>query len=281
MRLAIRSLRLLGLAAGLLTAGDLTREFFAFDNGTGRDQKLPLDQQAELLRQAGYAGMGLFTGTSRIPEIVKALETRGLRLLAIYVHAFVDDSGPRIDPGLPEAVEVLRGRETMLMLTLRGKAPNDHNAVAVVREVADMARAAGLRVCLYPHLNFFIETASDGVRILRQARRGIVGVAFNMPHELNYQRRAGGESADWDRVLEPVREHVFLASIAGAAAGKGRETTVVRLDRSEHEILPFLAALDRAGYRGPVSLQAIGVKGDVLENLKAAMAEWRRLRAKL
>ncbi len=276
-RAARRSWIIPVLAAGLLCGGDLSREFFAFDNGAGRDQKLPLEQQAELLKQAGYAGMGLFTGTSRIPEITHALAARGLRLLAIYVHAFVDDSGPRIDPGLARAIQELRGRETMIMLTLRGQAPNDERAVAAVREVADMAQAAGLRVCLYPHLNFFVETAADGARVLHKAGRDNVGVALNLPHELSFQLRSGRDDADWSALLEPVRKHVFLASIAGIR--NGREATIVRLDRSDYDVARFLAALDRAGYRGPIALQAVGVKGGVAENLRAAMTEWRRLRS--
>lgn len=98
----------------------LSTDFFAFDNGTGRDQKLPLDQQAEILARTGYAGMALFTGTKRIPEILQALDARKPRLLGIYVHCYVDDTGPRIEPGLADAIHQLAGRETMIALTVQG-----------------------------------------------------------------------------------------------------------------------------------------------------------------
>ena len=248
--------------------------FFAFDNATGRDQKLPLEQQAALLKRSGYAGMGLFTGTARIPAVLSALDAQGLRLLAIYVHAFVDASGPRFDPGLPEAIRQLRGRETMIMLTLRGRAADDSGAIGVVREVADMAAEAGLRVCLYPHAGFYVETAADAVRVLRKAGRRNVGAAFNLPHELRAQRT---HPVDWRAVFDPVKGDVFMASVGGI----GPKDSIVRLDRSEYDVLPFLQALRAAGYTGPVSLQGYNVPGDVGENLDAAMREWLRLQKEL
>ena len=50
--------------------------FFAFDNGVGRDQHFPLDEQAKMLKELGYAGIG-YTGTQRIPEMLKALDATG------------------------------------------------------------------------------------------------------------------------------------------------------------------------------------------------------------
>jgi sugar phosphate isomerase/epimerase len=271
---------LLLVSAASLRADSLSRDLYAFDNGTGRDQKLPFDRQAELLAESGFAGMGLYTSTVRLPEMMQALDGRKLPLLAVYSHAFVDSSGPRIDPNLPEVMRELKGRDVMIMLTLRGTSSSDDAAVGIVREVADAAAAAGLRVCLYPHLNFFIETAADGVRVLGKAARPNTGVALNLVHEWNYHARAGGPGQpDWTRIVRHVDGRILMASINGAGRGKDGQTTIVRLDRSEVDIVPFLRALDQAGFGGPVSLQAVGVTGDVAANLRAAMAEWRRLRA--
>jgi sugar phosphate isomerase/epimerase len=258
----------------------LSRDLFAFDNAAGRDQKLGFEQQAELLSRTGYAGMGLYTSTTRLPEMLRALDAWKLPLLAVYVHAFVDDSGPRIDPRLPEVIRQLAGRDAMIMLTFRGKASDDRAAVSIVREIADAA--PGLRVCLYPHLNFFVENAADGVRVLREAGRKNTGVAFNLTHEWNYQRRSGKPGQpDWSALLRETAPLILMASINGAGEGSNGQTTILRLDRSELDILPFLRALEEAGYGGPVSLQAVGVPGDVEENLREAMAAWRRLRARL
>jgi sugar phosphate isomerase/epimerase len=136
------------LALPLRAAEGLTNPFFAFDNGTGRDQKTPPEDQAELVKRTGYAGLG-FSGAQGVPEMLKALESRGLRLFSIYVASRVDGENPGFDPALPEAMKQLKGHGTVIWLTVQGKSPDgEARATKIVREVADMAAGSGLRVVL-------------------------------------------------------------------------------------------------------------------------------------
>src|SRR5207342_857841 len=89
-------------------AQKLSNPFFAFDNGTGRDQKVPLEEQADLVKRTGYAGLG-YTGALRVPEMLKALESRGLKMFSIYVAVRVDGDRPGYDAALPEAIRQLKG----------------------------------------------------------------------------------------------------------------------------------------------------------------------------
>ena len=146
----LRSALLMTLSAALAGAQGLHNPFFVFDNGTGGDQKLPLEEQAELVKRTGFAGLG-YTGTKHIPEILQALESRGLRLFSIYVSAHIDGDKPGFDPGLPAAIEQLKGHDTVIWMIVQGHAPDgDVRAIAIVREVADMAARSGLRLVLYP-----------------------------------------------------------------------------------------------------------------------------------
>ena len=134
----------------LAHAQKLTNPFFAFDNGTGRDQKVPLEEQAELVKRTGYAGLG-YTGALRIPEMLQALESRGLKMFSIYVPVRLDGEHPGYDPALPEAIRQLKGHGTAIWLTVQGTAPDgEARATRMVREVADLAAASGLRVVLVP-----------------------------------------------------------------------------------------------------------------------------------
>jgi hypothetical protein len=129
---------ILSVSAPLVAASPLTNPFFVFDNGTGRDQHVPLEEQAELVKRTGYAGLG-FTGTQHIPEMLQALEGRGLKLFSIYVAAHIDGDEPSYETGLPEAIRQLQGHGTVIWLTVRGSAPDgDARATSVVREIADM-----------------------------------------------------------------------------------------------------------------------------------------------
>jgi sugar phosphate isomerase/epimerase len=266
------------LAALPLAGGSLSPDFFAFDNGTGRDQKLPFDRQAAILKGAGYAGMGLYTGTQHIPEVLAALDHEHLRLLAIYVHSFADDSGPRIDPGLPAAIAQLAGRETMIMLTVQGHGKDaEERAVANVREVADLAAKSGLRVCLYPHIGFYIETTPDAIRVIRKAGRPNVGAALNLYHTVMFHStRCGDDHLDFRQLVAQSLPHVLMVSINGISG-----SSILPLGEGEYDVAGFLKVLNDAGYQGPVSLQCYQVKGDLEQNLARSLEAWRAMLAKL
>ena len=271
-------LLLLASLATRALAGSLAPELFAFDNGTGRDQKLPPARQAAILKSAGYAGMGIYTGTQRIPEVLAALDREHLRLLSIYVHSFADDSGPRIDPGLPAAIEQLAGRETMIMLTVQGHGKDaEERAIANVREVADMAAKSGLRVCLYPHIGFYIETTPDAIRILRKAGRANVGAALNLYHTVMFHSTRGGDDQlDFRQLVAQALPNLLMVSINGIGG-----STILPLGDGDYDVARFLSVLNDAGYRGPVSLQSYQVKGDLEQNLARSLTAWRAMLAKL
>jgi len=262
-------------------AGDFSKDLFAFDNGTGRDQKLPLEEQAAILKRAGYAGMAVFTGTQRIPEVLRALDAQQLRLLSIYVHSFADATEPRIDPGLATAIQQLAGRETMILLTVQGRGPGaEERAVENVRQVADMAAKSGLRVCLYPHINFYIETTADALRVAGKAGRTNVGVALNLFHTLAFHmERCGGEDFDPARLIRTALPRLFLVSVNGIRLSPAGPA-IVRLDEGNYDVSRFMALLRKAGYQGPVGLQCYQVPGGVEASLVKSIQAWRAMAAK-
>lgn len=253
--------------------------FFALDNGTGRDQKLPLDEQAATLKRTGYAGMG-FSGALRIPEVLHALESRGLKLFSIYVAARIDGEKPGFDPALPEAIRQLKGHGTVIWLTVQGRAAEgDARAVPIVRAVADLAAASGLRVVLYPHVGFHVERIEDALRIRQLVDRPNLGVTLNLAHFL-----AIGDESNLDQRLTDALPFLEMVSINGADhQGNWRQgdwsKLIQPLDRGEFDIRGLLQKLARLGYKGPIGLQCYQVPGDIEANLQRSMAAWRRLHA--
>jgi sugar phosphate isomerase/epimerase len=243
--------------------------FFAFDNGTGRDEVAPEDQ-ARMLKDLGYDGIG-YTGAKGIPEMLAALDTHGLKLFSIYVSAFIGDDGPSFDPNLPAAIEQLKGRETVIWLTVYGAAENgDEQAVKIVREIGDLARKANLRVALYPHVGFHVARVEDALRIVKQVDLPNVGASFNLCHWLS-----AGDAANMKLRLEQSLPHLFLVSINGADHEGGWDRLIQTLDRGEFDVYGFVRMLDEQGYAGPIGLQCYNVPGDRRENLSRSMAAWR------
>ena len=277
MKASLLCLAMLLLAAlPLAAASPLSNPFFVFDNGTGRDEHAPLYEQAELVKRTGYAGLG-FTGTKHIPEMLNALASRGLKMFSIYVAARIDGDKPSYDPGLPQAIRQLQGHGTVIWLTVNGAAPDaDARTTAVVREVADLAAASGLRVALYPHFGMYVGRIEDALRVVKNVDRPNVGVTFNLAHFL-----AAQDEANLDLRLRQALPHLYLVSINGAEREGGWDRLIQPLDRGQFDVYSLLKKLVALGYSGPVGLQCYHVAGDREENLTRSMAAWRRFQARM
>ena len=260
----------------LAHAQKLTNPFFAFDNGTGRDQKVPLDEQADLVKRTGYAGLG-FTGALRIPEMLQALESRGLKMFSIYVPVRLEGEQAGYDPALPEAIRQLKGHGTAIWLTVQGNPPDgEARATRMVREVADLAAASGLRVVLYPHLGLYVGRVEDALRIRKLVDRPNVGVSFNLTHFL-----AVKDEPNLDQRLREAMPYLELVSINGAEHEGGWDRLIQPLDRGAFDVFGFLKKLVAAGYKGPIGLQSYLVPGDTEDNLKRSMAAWKSFQARI
>jgi sugar phosphate isomerase/epimerase len=260
------------LPAAAQSAPPVKQPFFAFDNGTGRGE-IPPEAQAILLKELGYDGIG-YTGAENVPAVLKALDDQGLAMFSTYVEGKVGPDGPKLDPGLKTAIEELKGRDTILWLYITGKADDDAQAVTLVQQAADMAKPAGLRVVLYPHVGFYVATLEDALRVREKAARDNVGVALNLCHFLKADKAENLEKA-----VKAAGPHLWLVSINGADRdGTDWPALIQTLDRGTFDVAGFLKMLDQAGYRGPVGLQCYNVPGDRRDNLRRSIEAWRRIR---
>ena len=259
------------LAARCLLAADAPAPLGVFDNGLGRGI-LSIDDQAELARKTGYAGV-LFAGTAHIPEMRKALDSRGLKFYAIYTGMNVADKDPGYDPGLPEAIRQLRGSGALIAFNVNGHhADGDAVAVRVIRQVADMAAESGLRVALYPHYGMHMARIEDALRLREMAGKSNVGMVFNLCHWLR-----SGDEANLTARLQQAGPYLDLVLINGADHEGDWDRLIQPLDRGEFDVVGFLKVLKGAGYRGPIGLQCYAIPGDREENLTRSMAAWRKM----
>jgi len=261
---------------------ELNNPFFAFDNGTGRG-RLPPDEQARMLKELGYDGIG-YTGTAGIPEMLAALDRHGLKMFSIYVGANVAEGARPYDPALPEAIAQLKGRKTAIWLFVRGGPPSsdqrDDRAVEILCELADMAARSDLPVVLYPHTGFYVATTSDALRLVEKANRPNLGVSFNLCHFLK-----ADDPASLEALLRKAMPHLLLASINGADDGPthqmGWDRLIQPLDRGSYDVFGVLLALRRLGYAGPIGLQCYAIKGEPRDNLRRSMQAWRKFKSRM
>jgi sugar phosphate isomerase/epimerase len=286
-KLLIRAVWIAAWAAGaaLLHAADkptnavLPNVFYAMDNGVRDANHTTPESQIAMLKELGYPGIGWRPGP--LPEMFAALDKHGLKLFSFYANLKIGPSAQaKFDPALPSQIAALKGRDTILWFTITSRdykpsAPEgDEDAVTVLRQIADMAKAAGLRVALYPHTGMWLERVQDAVRLARKVQRDNVGASFTLCHCLRV-----GDEKKIPELLAEAKPHLFLININGADAGDvgpGWSRLIMTLDQGSFDMVAFFKTLKRIGYTGPIALQSYNLKGDVRENLKRSLEAWRK-----
>ncbi|MBW7990211.1 MAG: DUF1080 domain-containing protein [Planctomycetes bacterium] len=252
--------------------------FFAMDTATKDDKHKTAKEQVGMVKELGYAGIGCTAGKG-LSEMVEELDKNDLRTFAVYLGANIDADQPSYGPELKEAIELLKGRNSLLWLFVLSKklkpstVEGDARAVEVIREISDMAAEAGLRVALYPHTGFWVEKVEDAVRVAKKVDRKNVGVTFNLCHWLRTEDEKNMRS-----LITSAMPHLFVVSINGAdSGGKDWKQLIQTLDRGTFNIRRFLRTLKRAGYTGSIGFQGYGIGGDAHDNLRRTMDAWLKL----
>ncbi len=256
--------------------------FFATDTGIKDAKHASAKEQVEMVKELGYAGIG-YTERNGLAEMLKELDKNGLRLFTVYLGVNIDPGQQKYDPKLKEAINTLKGRNTILWLYVISKKhkpsspEGDSRAVEIIREIADMAAEAKLRVALYPHHRFWVEQVEDAVRVAKKVNRKNMGVTFNLCHWLMVDDEKNMKS-----LIESAMPYLFVVTINGAdSGGKNWKQLIQTLDRGSFDTYKFMKTLKELGYTGPVGLQGYGIKGDAYENLKRSMNAWRQLSKQL
>lgn len=245
-------------------------EFFAFENGV---RFSTAEEQIRVLQELGYDSLGS-AKPQNLPARLKLHRDAGLRISSLYVGGKIgaDKNLQAINPAIPAAIKQLEGHDTIIELYVQGGSQNtDEEAVAFVRDVADLAEASGLRVVLYPHAGFYVATVGDAVRIAELSEKRNVGVMFNLCHFLKVE-----PESDLRATLEGARELLWRVSTCGAdVTGTSWETLIQPLDLGSFDQVALLRMLREIGFSGDVGLQCYAVKGDPENNLARSIAAWR------
>ena len=215
--------------------------------------------------------------------MLEQLDKNGLRLFAVYLGVNIDTDQQKYDPRLKDAIEILKGRNTILWVFVQsGKhkpstLEGDPRTVEIICEIADLAAEAKVRVALYPHYGFWLERVEDAVRIAEKVNRPNVGVTFNLCHWVR---------VDDEKSLKPLLRrampHLFVVTINGAdSGGKDWKQLIQTLDQGSFNLPGFLKTLKDCGYTGPIGFQGYGIGGDAYQNLKRSMDAWHRISRQL
>jgi sugar phosphate isomerase/epimerase len=263
--------------------------FFVFNNGIQDEQLNTPEKQVQLLKSLGYDGMEK-KGIDGFSETLDALDKHGLKLYTMYLNIDLDDEKQPYDKRLKEVFKRLEGRETMPWFYITSKLykpsseENDAIAVPILQEIADMADEYGVKVMIYPHVNFWVDNVQDAIRVAEKVNRRNLGITFNLCHFLADQ----GTNADkaFIPMVEKAMPYLFAISLNGA--DKPTEAIMQSNNLWQHFIQPlgqgnynthqYLNAFIERGFEGPVGLQCYSIKEEKPVHLKKSMTAWKSFR---
>ena len=278
------------LAAALLTvcalaarAAEFSQPFFPFCIDWHDSQKRSFEQQAQMLKELGYPGVG-HIWLDKVEERLASLDAAVLLLFQITMTVDIAPGATPCDTArFREVLALVKGRNVQFLLICKGAPPSDPTAdaraVTIVREMSDLARESGAQLLLYPHTKDWIERIEDAERIAAKVDRANVGVMFNLCHWLRVD-----SGRDFKPLLARALPRLWAVSINGADefdSGPGWKHYIQPLDQGSFDVGALLKALADLGYRGPIGLQCYGIGGDVREHLAHSMAKWKELQRKL
>jgi sugar phosphate isomerase/epimerase len=251
--------------------------FFPFCIDWHDAKKRGFVQQAEMLKELGYDGVG-HIWLEGVSERLQSLDARGLGLFQITIQVDIAPGKQPYDPRLKEVLNLVRGRGVQFALLMNGLKPSDpagdERALHVIREMVNLVPDSGAQFLLYPHTDFWLERIEDCVRVADQMDHPDVGVMFNLCHWLRVS-----QDRDYESRLKQALPRLMAVSINGAdewdpEPGWGKY--IQPLGRGDFDVAKFLRTLRALGYQGPIGLQCYGIEGDVREHLQESLNVWRR-----
>jgi len=259
--------------------------FFPFHNGISDSTYKTAKEQVKLLLDNNYSGTEL-NGLDSFFKLYPELQKHELKVYTIYFKVDLDDLTQPYDPRFEEVLAELKGSETMFWLHVHSKkyksssVENDVIAVPILQEMADLAQRYGIKLMLYPHRWFWVESPDDGIRVAQKVNRRNFGITFNLCHYLSLEFEKG--RAPWQRMSELAKTsmpYLFAISLNGAdskpADSKNIWASFIQpLGDGSFDTFRFLKTFTDLGFNGPVGLQCYNIKQEKAKHLKQSKATW-------
>ena len=247
-------------------------EIAPFDNGLNDFESI--EEKAQVLKELGYDGTTW--RPSNTAEVLPILDKHDLKLFATYVVLRASETACPIPEETIKEIQILKGRDTFVWLTITGN-PSDAIAIDAISIIADIAKANGLKVVLYPHYGFKLDTVANCLRLAEAAGKNNVGIAFNLCHFLKQN-----DEATLNKTLRSIGDKLWLVSVNGADSGDtknmGWDQLIQPLGEGSFEIQPVFQELKKIGYEGPILLQCYNIATPDREHLASSIKTWKSLK---
>ena len=243
----------------------------------------PAQEQVDLALTNGYDGLmasvSMKNPLARIREFtaVPAVREGRFRIYSILWQSRLDK--PLNEAFLSDVLVIAKELNAAIWCNIVGTPGERTNTIRRLQLISQRCKSAGVQLVLYPHYNCTFETAEEALEIWQQMKCPEVKISIHLCHELKAKNQER-----FDEIVAKVAPLLALASINGVDTSvdfsvKGWNTMIIPLDKGDYDTRPYLAALIRHGYTGPILLHNFGFKTPPEEYLPGSMKRWREISA--
>lgn len=259
---------------------------FAFNNAVADAQYDTPEKQVALIKSIGFAGMEK-EGINGLTETLQALDKHDLKLFTIYININLDNPEQPYDQNLENVFKLLKGRGTMPWFYVTSSkfksssVETDIIAVPILQRVADLAAQYRLKIMVYPHQNYWIESVDDALRVVKKADRKNLGFTFNLCHFLAVEGLKADEK--FTSLVEQSIPYLFAISLNGAdyptkeilRSQNVWNSFIQPLGSGNYNTFKYLETFISKGFKGPVGLQCYNINKEKPVHLKESIIAWK------
>lgn len=253
----------------------------------GMDDHSPA-QLVELMQRLGYDGLMAHTwGKDPLPRLRAYVDVPAVKSGAFRIYAILWT--PKTKDGydtnwLAQVLAIAKPLHASLWVAVSGQTNETESVIALLARAAEQCAEYGVDLVLYPHFGHPYDTLENTLPVLEKLNRPNVKLSIHLCHEL----KAGNENR-FDEIIARAAPYLALASVNGAELGEtvrrdkpgDWRKAIMSLDEGALDVKPFLRALAKNGYHGPVLLHTFGLKTKPEDHLARSIKKWRKLQSEL
>ncbi len=262
----------------------ISNPFFAYNFG-GLENLTPTEQ-INLLKEYGYDGITLrMAKAEHVQEYKEFVEivdrTDDFKIYSVFVRYNFDDT-PEDQNRWKTVVDLIqnKGIDLWFIFGKPVEGVNDEFVESILRKVVEYSAAKKVPVTLYPHSWCYFYSAEQSLPMVKKINHPNLKLALHTCHELK-----AGHGGRLDEVVYNTKDYLSFITIAGAAketdmtSRKAMDrTTIQPLEDGEYDMAPFLKALKKVNFKGPVGYINFKFDKEPHDYLPKSLAEWNRLK---
>jgi sugar phosphate isomerase/epimerase len=151
----------------------------------------------------------------------------------------------------------------------------DPYAVKLLQPILDICQTHNMQLCLYPHINFWLERMEDALRICKAVDHPCLGITFSGFHWYAV------DGLSLQQTITACAPYLFAVNLCGTRRIPASIPSIETLDEGELDNFYLLGLLLSVGYKGLIGFQGFSVGGDAYAKLRRSLHAFQDMSRRL